>query len=111
MNINKEKWSDVKARFPSRIKIFVNICHSDRVKLPTLKSRGGAEAKDFNAGMLKDIESLYYSFQGPYIEDCKPIPIWYFCLIFNSIFVQAFDVVPNGNGRRIFLGICAAYFE
>ena len=27
MNIDKEKWSDVKAKFPSKIRIYLNICH------------------------------------------------------------------------------------
>lgn len=41
LNINKEKWSDVKAKFPTSIKVYLNICFSDRVKNPTSKSKNG----------------------------------------------------------------------
>ena len=37
ININKEKWSDVKAKFPNKIRIHLNICHSERIKNPTSK--------------------------------------------------------------------------
>lgn len=30
-------------------------------------------------------------------------------MIFSTSFIRAFEAVPNG--RRIFLGICAAYFQ
>lgn len=55
MNINKEKWSDVKLKFPSKVRVYLNICHSDRVKNPTSKSKNGEEIKQFNLSMLKDI--------------------------------------------------------
>ena len=95
----------MKAKFSNRIEIYLNICHTDRVKNTTLKSKSGQEVKEFNISMLKDIENLYYSFQGPIVKENN----WYFCLIFNSNFLRAFESVPNG--RRVFLGIATAYFQ
>jgi hypothetical protein len=45
----------------------MNICHSDRIKNPTSKSKIGTEITNFTVSMLSDIECLYYSIQGPLI--------------------------------------------
>lgn len=87
MNLNKEKWSDIRAKFAPRVQVYVNICHSERVKPPTMR---GMQGKEFNVSMVRDIENLYYSLQGPLYEEANPMPKMYFCIIFNTNFVKAF---------------------
>lgn len=41
--------------------------------------------------------------------DDKDKNTWYFCIIFNTVFLRSFDTVPNG--RRILLGLSVAYFQ
>jgi hypothetical protein len=51
---------------------------------------------------------LYYSLQGPYIENDKK-DVWYFCMIFNTNFLRAFEAVQGG--KKILLGLATAYFQ
>ena len=55
--------------------------------------------------MLKDIQELFYSLQGPEVvkED------FYYAMIFSSNFVKAFDTAPNG--RKLLMSLAVTYFQ
>ena len=39
LDLNKIKWGDVKAKFHPKVKLFLNVCYSDRVKEVDLKGK------------------------------------------------------------------------
>lgn len=59
--------------------------------------------------MLKDIECLYYSLQGPVEEKEKDETIWYFCIIFNDAFYKSFEKAQGG--KKLLMSIAISYFQ
>lgn len=92
----------MRGKFAPSLRIHLNICHSGRVKNPVSKNK--VEITDFQLPMLKDIESLYYSLQGPLIEKDDH----YYVMIFSSSFLAGFEANPNG--RRLLLSLAITYF-
>ena len=40
LDLNRIKWSDVKAKFHHKVKLFLNVCYSERVKEVDMKGKG-----------------------------------------------------------------------
>ena len=59
--------------------------------------------------MIKDIECLFYSLQGPIEEKNKNETTWFFCLIFNDKFYQSFEKAPGG--KKLLMSIAVSYFQ
>jgi hypothetical protein len=56
-----EPWESIKAKFTPSIKVYLNVCYSDRVLLPLDNNKN--EVSTFNNATIKTIATIPHSLQ------------------------------------------------
>lgn len=83
-----EPWDRVKAKFTPAIKLYLNVCHSDRVLLPLDANKN--EIGTFTNATIKNIACIPHSLQQPLVRtNTEQDKVFYYTIVLNSKVYQS----------------------